>query len=93
MRERVGGPDPVERLADALARLRADPTTVDLPERLSLFGATRLATSQLQVLSALADARDVHLWLPHPSPELWRRVAELEPTGAGPPAQRPDGRW
>ena len=79
VRDRVGGLDPVERLADALARLRADPTDVDLPERLSLFGATRLATSQLQVLSALAEDRDVHLWLPHPSPELWRRVAELEP--------------
>jgi exodeoxyribonuclease V gamma subunit len=81
VRERIGGPGPVERLAVALTRMRADPTSVDLPQRLSLFGATRLTTSQVQVLSALAEDREVHLWLPHPSPELWRRVAELRPTG------------
>jgi len=82
---RLGGPDPVTRLAAALERLRIHPAVVDLPDRLSLFGATRLATSQLQVLSALAEARDVHLWLPHPSPELWRRVAEL---GVAAPVRR-----
>ena len=81
LRARVEGPDPVERLAAALDGLRHDPTRVDLPERLSLFGPTRLAVSQLDTLSALAAQRDVHLWLPHPSPALWAAVASLEPTG------------
>ncbi len=81
VRERIGGPDPVQRLADALDRLRQDPAGVALPERLSLFGATRLATSQLRVLSTLAEDRDVHLWLPHPSPALWDRVAQSVPDG------------
>jgi len=81
LRDRIDGPDPVERLDDALARLRVDPGAIDLPERLSLFGATRVATSQLQVMSALAVDREVHVWLPHPSPELWRRIAGLRPSG------------
>ena len=46
---------------------RRRPTIVDLPERLSVFGPTRLTTEQLTVLDALAEHRDVHLWLPHPS--------------------------
>ncbi|MEJ2862776.1 exodeoxyribonuclease V subunit gamma [Actinomycetospora flava] len=41
------------------------------PERLSLFGATRLSDTELSVLDALAADHDVHLWLPHPSPALW----------------------
>ena len=36
--------------------------TVDLPERVSLFGLTRLPASYLQVLRALAAQRDVHLY-------------------------------
>ncbi|UYM04677.1 exodeoxyribonuclease V subunit gamma [Solicola gregarius] len=67
---------PAERLDDACQRLRDEPDTVGLPPRLSLFGPTRLTTEQLDVLDALAEHRDVHLWLPHPSHGLWRRLAD-----------------
>jgi exodeoxyribonuclease V gamma subunit len=71
--------DPVTRRAAALAALTADPEKVDLPQRLSLFGITRLPVSQLEVLEGLAENRDVHLWLTHPSPMLWNRIAQSPP--------------
>ena len=79
LRERIGVPSPAERLDDAVRLLRADPEApgaADLPGRLSVFGATRLPHAQLEVLTALATGRQVHLWLPHPSPELWQAVTE-----------------
>ncbi|GAA2108120.1 exodeoxyribonuclease V subunit gamma [Microlunatus panaciterrae] len=76
LRTELGGPGPAERIRDACHALHVDPTLTDLPERLSVFGATRLSTEQQLVLTALAAHRDVHLWLPHPSPELWLRVRE-----------------
>ncbi|OBI69336.1 exodeoxyribonuclease V subunit gamma, partial [Mycobacterium sp. E796] len=54
-------------------RLREGPS--DLPARLSLFGHTRLACTDVQLLEALATHHDLHLWLPHPSDELWRALA------------------
>ena len=71
---RIGSGDPVERRQRAIVAVRADPASVQLPQRLSLFGPTRLPRSQLEVLSALAEHREVHLWLPHPSPALWDRL-------------------
>ncbi|WAM13540.1 exodeoxyribonuclease V subunit gamma [Rhodococcus sp. JS3073] len=78
LRERVGSPAPAERLDSACARLRAEPHLVELPARLSLFGPTRLATDQIAVLAALAVNRDVHLWLPHPSPAMWSSLSTTE---------------
>src|SRR5829696_4319269 len=75
LRARVGQPDPAERLEGACARLRAEPELVELPGRLSLFGLTRLPAGRLQVLRALGAARDVHLFVLHPSPGLWERAA------------------
>lgn len=74
LRERIGVPSPAERLETACAALRADPGVVALPPRLSIFGPTRLPAEHLAVLDALAEHRDVHLWLPHPSPALWSAV-------------------
>ena len=51
-----------------------------LPERLSLVRSDepcRRATSRCSTLSR--RVRDVHLFLLHPSPELWERVSELSP--------------
>jgi exodeoxyribonuclease V gamma subunit len=73
LRDRLG-PSPAERLDSSCAALRADPSLSALPPRLSVFGPTRLATDQLAVLAALGQHRDVHLWLPHPSPQLWKAV-------------------
>jgi len=75
LRERIGTPSPAERLPHACAAIRDRPDKVDLPDRLSLFGPTRLTTAQLEVVAALAHAREVHLWLPHPSAALWTAVA------------------
>ncbi len=76
LRERLATPSPAERLPTACARLREEPGLVDLPERLAVFGLTRLPASRLAVFEALAAHRDVHLHLLHPSPVLWARVAE-----------------
>ena len=88
------GPSPAERVDAACARIRADPSVVELPHRLSLFGLTRLPAGLLGVLRALAADRDVHLFLLHPSPALWAAVSPR----AGPPpsaavaGRRPDRR-
>ncbi len=84
LRRRIGAPGPAERLAEATARLRRRPDLLDLPQRLSVFGLTRLPASHLEVLSAIAEGRDVHLFLLHPSAELWDRTAAAWPA---PPAR------
>jgi exodeoxyribonuclease V gamma subunit len=76
LRERIGVPDPAERVEGACARLREEPELVELPARLSLFGLTRVPAGHLNVLRALAVGRDVHVFMLHPSPTLWERVAE-----------------
>ena len=48
---------------------------LDLPPRLSLFGHTRLPITEIELIDALATHHDVHLWLPHPSDDLWRALA------------------
>jgi exodeoxyribonuclease V gamma subunit len=75
LRERIGRPSPAERLLAACDQLRAEPDLLDLPPRLSLFGLTRLPASYLDVLTAVAAGRDVHLFLLHPSPVLWDRLS------------------
>ena len=42
-----------------------------LPARLSLFGHTRIPVTEVELLRALGEHRDVHLFLPQPSPALW----------------------
>jgi exodeoxyribonuclease V gamma subunit len=74
LRERIGQPGPAERLVDACQRLRKEPELLPLPQRISLFGLTRLAASYLDVLDAIAKGREVHLFLLHPSPALWARL-------------------
>ena len=74
LRARIGAPDASQRAAEACERIAREPAVVELPPRLALFGLTRLAAGELRVLEALATGRDVHLFLLHPSPELWRRL-------------------
>jgi exodeoxyribonuclease V gamma subunit len=76
LRMRIDQPSPAERLAKACERIRTDPDVCELPPRLALFGLTRIPRSYLDVLAALAEHRDVHLFVLHPSPSLWRSVAE-----------------
>jgi exodeoxyribonuclease V gamma subunit len=83
VRDRLAVPSPAERVGPACAAIRAGSSVVDLPGRVSVFGPTRLTADQLEVLDALAEHRDLHLWLPHPSPALWERVERLEPETLG----------
>jgi exodeoxyribonuclease V gamma subunit len=75
LREHLGVPSPAERLQQACAQLRESRELAGLPERLSLFGPTRLSRTHLAVLDALAAQREVHLWLTHPSPAMWAALA------------------
>ncbi|GAB3466844.1 exodeoxyribonuclease V subunit gamma [Kineococcus endophyticus] len=93
VREHVGVPAPAELLDDVCAALRADPALTGLGERFGVFVVTRLAESRLRVLAALADHREVHLFLQHPSPALWaaarrpgslRRADQGADEGSGP---------
>ncbi len=91
LRASVGVDSPAERVDAACRRLRDEPSLVDLPERFSVFGPTRLTSDQVQVLAALGEHRDVHLWLSAP---LARAVGPggAERPGGDPSARRPGGR-
>ena len=90
LRDTIAQPGPAERLAGACAQLRGDPAVIDLPPRVSLFGLTRLPAGHLHVLRALATRRDVHLFLLHPSPALWNRIAAHTETDRAPAIRRAD---
>ncbi len=81
-RERIGLASPEQRVDVACARIRAQPELLELPPRLALFGLTRIPRTYMDVLAALAGARDVHLFVLHPSPALWHRVQVALDTGA-----------
>jgi exodeoxyribonuclease V gamma subunit len=68
---------PDVRHAETVARLETGAADLDLPARLSLFGHTRISGPDLELLQALAGHRDVHLWLPQPSPALWDALEGL----------------
>ena len=61
------------RARTRVQRIAAEPGLLELPSRLALFGLTRLPAGHLHILRALATQRDLHLFLLHPSPSLWRR--------------------
>jgi exodeoxyribonuclease V gamma subunit len=79
LRARIGVPSPAERFEIASTRLAIEPELLEMPPRLCLFGLTRLPASYLRVLKAISVARDVHLFLLHPSGALWDKVADLLP--------------
>jgi len=71
--DRVDADPPHIRHQKTLARLLESP--MGLPPRLSLFGHTRLPITEIELLDALATHHDLHLWLPHPSDDLWQALA------------------
>lgn len=83
---RVDAPPPDQRHVDTLARLRAGGDGLDLPPRLSLFGHTRISRTEAELVGALGELRDVHLWLPQVSPVAWRALAPTADEGAVPRA-------
>jgi exodeoxyribonuclease V gamma subunit len=90
LRKRLALPGPAERRAGACRRLTEDADAVDLPERLSLFGLTRLPAGHREVIRALAERRDVHLFLLHPSAALWEALALAPANGDHNPRRAAD---
>ena len=70
------------RVVGALAD--GDLRGLELPGRLSLFGHTRIPRAEIEVICALAEHRDIHLWLPQASPTAWDRLASAAATGPVP---------
>ena len=66
---------PHVRHTKTVARLRASGMP-GFPERVSLFGHTRLPSTDIALIEALAAHHDVHLWLPHPSAQMWDALAD-----------------
>lgn len=70
--DRVAADPPHVRHEKTLVRLRESAS--DLPSRLSLFGHTRLPSTEIELIGALAVHHDLHLWLPHASDALWQTL-------------------
>ena len=83
VRAALGGPGPGERLDELCRHITLRPGDIDLPARVSVLGPTRLTAAELAVLASLASGRDVHLWIPHPSPAMWDRLNDVFDAVAG----------
>ncbi len=84
VRDRIGVPSLAELLPAALEPVRRGEVDLCLPDRLSVYGLTAADPVDLEVLEAVSARHDVHLYLLHPSPVLWRDTAALlggSPTG------------
>ena len=79
----VAAPPPQQRHADTLAAIRAG-EPLALPDRLSMFGHTRMPVTEVELLDAVGEVREVHLWLPTPSPVLWAALGEGSEAGPSP---------
>lgn len=84
LKDELATPAPAELLDDACAAVGAGPD-------FSVFGTTRISPARIQVLSAVASSRDVHLWLHHPSPALWAGVNDAREQPGRRRSQRPAG--
>ncbi|MFD1824427.1 exodeoxyribonuclease V subunit gamma [Mumia zhuanghuii] len=71
-----------ERHRRVVDELSSSQAAIDLPQRLSFFGYTRLAAAERELVVALGACRDLHLWLPHPSPQLWADLDGRTSVGA-----------
>ena len=87
----IDAPTPVQRHRATVAAIRAG-APLALPDRLSLFGYTRLAVTELELVAAVAEVREVHLWLPVPSPAGWACVGRDRRGRTGQATRRHRGR-
>lgn len=71
----LGGASPVDLHTRLVEEVRTHPERLALPRRLSVFGPSRMTRRNLEMFHALAEHRDVHLWLHHGSPALWESVS------------------
>jgi len=75
---RMDPPSPLDRHRQTCEQLRTDPGAFALPPRLSFVGHTRFSRTDLELVEAIAEQREVHLWIGHPSDALWEELAGLE---------------
>ena len=71
----VDAPPPDQRHRDVCAAIRGG-AELELPDRLSMFGHTRLPVTEIELLAAVGEVREVHLWLPQASPGAWDRLVD-----------------
>jgi len=71
-----------ELLPGGLDPIRTGAIDLDLPPRLAVYGLTALDPMDLQVLEAVAEQRDVHLYLLYPSPVLWSQISQVDVSSA-----------
>ena len=83
----VGEPPPDQRHLALCQALRDRPADFPLPDRLILFGHTRLPVTEVELLAAVAESRAVHLFAPQVSESLWEA---LRPVVAEGPVRRAD---
>lgn len=87
VRERIGAPSLAELIPDGLDPVKDGSVDAGLPERVFVYGLTAVDPLDLDVLEAVAARRDIHLFLLHPSPELWTgsaaRLERLPPDAVG----------
>jgi exodeoxyribonuclease V gamma subunit len=84
VRETIGIPALAELLPAGLDPIRTGTIDLGLPDRLAAYGLTATDPLDLEVLQALGHQCDVHLYVLHPSPALWKSVAyriPATPTG------------
>jgi exodeoxyribonuclease V gamma subunit len=68
------GPSPAELHAAACDRLRAEPGRTSLPRQVLVHGLSRITRTRLDALAALAQSREVRLFVHHPGAALWDAV-------------------
>jgi len=93
IRQSTGVESPAERLPDAATRIASGAVDLDLPERVNVYGLTRIPRGHLVALRALGETRDVFAFVLHPSASRWEALsAELLREDALPPrtALNPD---
>ena len=79
VREGAGALSLPELLPAGLDPIRRGEIELDLPARLSVYGLTATDPLDLEVLMALSEHRDVHLYVLHPSPALWELTSGRTP--------------
>ncbi len=90
---RSDAPPPDERHRDVCAAIRGG-AELALPDRLSMFGHTRMPVTEIELLRAVGEVREVHLWLPQASPAAWDRLATPpRPARCGVRTTTPGGSW
>ena len=77
VRNRLPVPSPAERLVGTVTALRGGFVVPDVPGRVGIFGLTALPHSYIDVIGAMAEHTDVHMFLLHPSRALWESAATM----------------